>query len=90
VVSAADPPGLILGFLDRSRYYFFQVAPQLYSRVLTRVNCIYIYMSLSCALHVNLYIFTNNGLIMTMTNDRPDLPSEGAPNIDKTVNVKHK
>jgi hypothetical protein len=22
----------ILGFLDRSRYYFFQVAPQLYSR----------------------------------------------------------
>jgi hypothetical protein len=36
VVSATDPPGRILGFLDRSRYYFFQVAPQLYSRVLTR------------------------------------------------------
>jgi hypothetical protein len=30
VVSAMDPPGRILGFLDRSRY-FFQVAPQLYS-----------------------------------------------------------
>jgi hypothetical protein len=30
VVSAADHPGRILGFLDRSRYYFFQVAPQLY------------------------------------------------------------
>jgi hypothetical protein len=32
VVSATDPHGHILGFLDRSRYYFFQVAPQLYSR----------------------------------------------------------
>jgi hypothetical protein len=32
VVSRTDPYGLILGFLDRSRYYFFQVAPQLYSR----------------------------------------------------------
>jgi hypothetical protein len=27
-----DPYGRILGFLDRSRYFFFQVAPQLYSR----------------------------------------------------------
>jgi hypothetical protein len=27
VVSATDPHGLILGFLDRSRYYFFQVVP---------------------------------------------------------------
>jgi hypothetical protein len=27
---------------------------------------------------------------MTMTNDRPDLSSEGAPNFDKTVNVKQK
>jgi hypothetical protein len=26
------PPVVSLGFLDRSRYYFFQVAPQLYSR----------------------------------------------------------
>jgi hypothetical protein len=25
---------------------------------------------------------------MTKTNDRPDLSSEGAPNIDKTVTVK--
>jgi hypothetical protein len=32
VVSATDPHGRILGFLDRSRYYFFQAAPQLYSR----------------------------------------------------------
>jgi hypothetical protein len=30
VVSAADPYGSILGFLDRS-HYFFQAAPQLYS-----------------------------------------------------------
>jgi hypothetical protein len=27
VVSATDPPVVSLGFLDRSRYYFFQVAP---------------------------------------------------------------
>jgi hypothetical protein len=27
---------------------------------------------------------------VTKTNDRPDLSSEGAPYIDKTVNVKHK
>jgi hypothetical protein len=32
VVSATDPHSRILGFLDRSRYYFFQVAPQIYSR----------------------------------------------------------
>jgi hypothetical protein len=32
VVSVTEPYGRILGFLDRSRYYFFQVAPQLYSR----------------------------------------------------------
>jgi hypothetical protein len=32
VASAADPHGRILGFLDRNRYYFFQVAPQFYSR----------------------------------------------------------
>jgi hypothetical protein len=31
VVSATDLHGRILGFVDRSRYYFFQVAPQLYS-----------------------------------------------------------
>jgi hypothetical protein len=31
VVSVTDPYGRNLGFLDRSRY-FFQVAPQLYSR----------------------------------------------------------
>jgi hypothetical protein len=29
---ATDPHGCILGFLDRSRYFFFQVAAQLYSR----------------------------------------------------------
>jgi hypothetical protein len=27
---------------------------------------------------------------VTNTDDRPDLPSEGAPDIDKTVNVKQK
>jgi hypothetical protein len=32
VVRVTNPYGRILGFLDRSRYYFFQVAPQLYSR----------------------------------------------------------
>jgi hypothetical protein len=32
VVSATDPYGSNLGSLDRSRYFFFQVAPQLYSR----------------------------------------------------------
>jgi hypothetical protein len=31
-VSMTDPYGRILGFLDRSRYFFFQVAPQLCSR----------------------------------------------------------
>jgi hypothetical protein len=49
-------------------------------------------MPLTCTLHVSLYIFTNKGRITTTTNDRPDLPSEGAPAIDKTVlvNVKPK
>jgi hypothetical protein len=32
VVSVTDPYGRILGFLDRSRYFFFQVARQLHSR----------------------------------------------------------
>jgi hypothetical protein len=32
VGSATDPPVVSLGFLYRSRYYFFQVAPQLSSR----------------------------------------------------------
>jgi hypothetical protein len=32
VVSVTDYYGRILGFLDRSRYFFFQVAPQFYSR----------------------------------------------------------
>jgi hypothetical protein len=32
VVSAADPYGRILGFLDRDRYFFFKVAPQFYSQ----------------------------------------------------------
>jgi hypothetical protein len=31
-VSEVDPYGRILGFVDRSRYMSFQVAPQLYSR----------------------------------------------------------
>jgi hypothetical protein len=32
MVSVTDPFYRILGFLDRIRYVFFQVAPQLYSR----------------------------------------------------------
>jgi hypothetical protein len=32
VVSVTDPHGRNLGFLDPSRYFFFQLAPQLYSR----------------------------------------------------------
>jgi hypothetical protein len=32
LVSSMDPHVRILGFLDRSSYYFVQVAPQLYSR----------------------------------------------------------
>jgi hypothetical protein len=32
VVSVTDPYGRILGFLDRGHYFFFQVAPQLYSQ----------------------------------------------------------
>jgi hypothetical protein len=32
VVSATGPQSYILGFLARSRYFFFQAAPQLYSR----------------------------------------------------------
>jgi hypothetical protein len=32
MVSVTDPYGRILDFLDRSRYFFFQVAAQLYSR----------------------------------------------------------
>jgi hypothetical protein len=32
VVSVTDPYARIPGFLDRSRYFFFQIAPQLYSR----------------------------------------------------------
>jgi hypothetical protein len=31
MVSVTDPYDCILGFLDRSRYFLFQVAPQLYS-----------------------------------------------------------
>jgi hypothetical protein len=31
VVSVTNPYGRILGFLDRSSYYFFQVTPQMYS-----------------------------------------------------------
>jgi hypothetical protein len=31
MVIVTDPYGHILGFLDRVRYFYFQVAPQLYS-----------------------------------------------------------
>jgi hypothetical protein len=42
-------------------------------------------MSLTSLLHVVLYIFTDNGRTVTNTDARPDLSSEGAPDIDKTV-----
>jgi hypothetical protein len=50
VVSVTDPYSRILGFLDRSRYFFSQVAPQLYLRgrvdpVVTSYIYIYIYYS---------------------------------------------
>jgi hypothetical protein len=32
LVSMTDPYGHILGFIDRSRYFFFQVAPRVYPR----------------------------------------------------------
>jgi hypothetical protein len=32
VVSVTNPYGRNLGFIDRNRYFFFQVAPQLYSQ----------------------------------------------------------
>jgi hypothetical protein len=32
MVSVTDPYGRILGFLDRGRYFFFEVALQLHSR----------------------------------------------------------
>jgi hypothetical protein len=32
VVSVTDACGRILGFLDRNRYFFYQVAPQLFLR----------------------------------------------------------
>jgi hypothetical protein len=32
VVSVTEPYGRILGFLDRSRYFFYQVAPQVVQR----------------------------------------------------------
>jgi hypothetical protein len=57
---------------------------------LAHIVYIYIYSVTNMCITCNLYIFTNNGRIMTMTNDRPDLSSEGAPNIEKTVNVTQK
>jgi hypothetical protein len=38
VVSVTNPYGRILGFLDGSRYFFFQVAPKLYMFSSLKVN----------------------------------------------------
>jgi hypothetical protein len=38
--------------------------------------------------YINVHLL--NLVQVTNTNDRPDLLSEGAPDIDKTVNVKQK
>jgi hypothetical protein len=51
VVRVTDPYGRILGFLDRSSYFFFQVAPQLYSRGWVDPNiCTMLYVYLSVIL----------------------------------------
>jgi hypothetical protein len=41
MVSETDPYSNILGFLDLSRYFFFQVAPQLYSVTLNASSIIF-------------------------------------------------
>jgi hypothetical protein len=53
VVSAADPHGRILCFLDRSRYYFFQVAPQLEYQKQLLINY---YRLLAVFMHFNKFI----------------------------------
>jgi hypothetical protein len=45
VVSVTDPYGRILRFLDRSRYYFFQVVPQLYSLYLLGQGPVPVFLS---------------------------------------------
>jgi hypothetical protein len=40
MVSAADPTAVNLSFLDRSRYFFFQIAPHLSSQGLLMKVCI--------------------------------------------------
>jgi hypothetical protein len=51
VASVTVPCGCNLGFLDRSRYLFFQVAPQLYSR--GRVDSVPDPLSLSLSLSLS-------------------------------------
>jgi hypothetical protein len=55
VVSATDPHGRILIFLDRSSYFFFQVAPQLYSQgsvdsVTARAHSVNVFFPISSVL----------------------------------------
>jgi hypothetical protein len=50
VVIVTDPYDCILGFLDRSRYFFFQVAPYLYSMyiIVIMVRLDYCYIHKGC------------------------------------------
>jgi hypothetical protein len=48
VVSMTDPYGRIFGFLDQSRYFFFQVAPQLYSRGVDPVIILIVVILVEC------------------------------------------
>jgi hypothetical protein len=50
---------------------------------------IYIYIYKLFFIHMNLYIlnFIDNRRTKTMTNNRPDPSSEGAPDIKKTITV---
>jgi hypothetical protein len=65
VVSVMDPYSHIFGFLDQSRYYFYQVAPQLYSqsgltRPQRRSKCLS-YVIICCFVIIFLYLRTYQG-----------------------------
>jgi hypothetical protein len=72
VVSVTDPYSRILGFLDRSRYLFFQVAPQLYSKRLSeRRNAAVIVVKMTSQIEcLNVFSgFRNLGLWRQCTGD---------------------
>jgi hypothetical protein len=68
VVNATDPYGPILGFLDRSCYFFFQVAPRLYSRGSVYLVADSLLLRESCSAWNrtwNLWINMNSGYLNT-------------------------